>query len=171
MAALDLVLRATQRRLTTVDRLRGALAQRPRHRWRRLLVEVLTDAANGVASPLERHYLRDVERRHRLPSGARNAREQAPGGWPLVPRRAVRQVADVVELDGREAHPVDGAFRDLRRDNHAVVAGETVLRFGWRNVVGNPCEVAAQVGAVLQARGWTGRPMPCGTGCSVSRTA
>ena len=169
-AAIDLVLRATQRRLTTAVRLRDALDRRRRHRWRGLLSEVLSEVAQGVASPLERHYLRDVERRHRLPSGERNRQETASGRhW----YRDVRYPGweTVVELDGREAHPVDAAFRDLRRDNHAVVAGETVLRYGWRDVVGRPCEVAAQVAAVLALRGWPGRPVPCGAGCAAGRTA
>ena len=70
-AALGLIFQVTQRRLTTAGRLRAALAQRSRHRWRSLLTEVLAEVEDGVASPLERRYARDVERRHGLPSGER----------------------------------------------------------------------------------------------------
>jgi hypothetical protein len=73
----------------------------------------------------------------------------------------------VVELDGREAHPTDQAFRDLRRDNQVTVTGRTVLRYGWRDVVGEPCAVAAQVGLALQQRGWSGSVGRCGAGCPI----
>ena len=66
--AVDLVLRATQRRLTTADRLRFSLQRRPRHRWRALLLDVLSDVEDGVTSPLERRYRRDVEHGHGLPA-------------------------------------------------------------------------------------------------------
>ncbi|MET0965061.1 MAG: hypothetical protein ABWZ02_01615, partial [Nakamurella sp.] len=65
--ALDIVLRATQRRITSADRLRRSLRQRKRQAWRSLLIEVLTDIEDGVASPLERRYRRDVELAHQLP--------------------------------------------------------------------------------------------------------
>jgi len=148
-----LVLRAIQRRLTTADRLRSALRARPRHRWRGLVSDILAETAAGVASPLELHYRREVELRHRLPPGIRNAQDIAPGGGHWYRDVHNRRWRVIVELDGREAHPIDAAFRDLRRDNLAAVAGETVLRYGWRDVIGNPCNVAAQVASVLAARG------------------
>jgi hypothetical protein len=76
VVAIDLILRATQRRLTTADRLRRSIDQRPRQRWRSLLLEVLTDVVAGVESALERRYLRDVERPHHLPAGTRNKPEK-----------------------------------------------------------------------------------------------
>ena len=42
---------------------------------RRLLLEVLDDVSTGAYSALERRYLRDVERAHALPTGARQSRE------------------------------------------------------------------------------------------------
>jgi hypothetical protein len=39
------------------------------------------------------------------------------------------------------------------------------LRYGWRDVVGDPCGVAAQVAVLLTARGWSGTPQPCGATC------
>ncbi len=76
-----------------------------------------------------------------------------------------------MELDGREAHPEDQAFRDYRRDNHAAVAGEAVLRYGWRDVVGRPCEVALQVGQVLALSGWQGPLVGCRPGCHAAATS
>ena len=38
-----------------------------------------------------------------------------------------------------------GPFRDMRRDNSATTDGLATLRYGYRDVFGSPCEVAAQV--------------------------
>lgn len=134
-----------------------------------LLREVLADIDDGVPSPLELHYRRDVERCHRLPPGARNEVEvQRLGGrWYRDVRYSAWYV--IVELDGREAHPAEGAFRDMGRDNVAVADGDVVLRYGWRDIVGDPCGVAAQVGVVLALHGWTGRPQPCSASCTADR--
>lgn len=160
-----LVLSAIQRRLTTADRIRVAIDARSRHRWRGLLIEMLSEAREGVASPLELRYRRDAELRHQLPQGARNRGETAPSGgnWYRELRYPDWQL--IVELDGREAHPLDRAFRDLRRDNHAVVSGDTTLRSGWRDIAVDPCAVALQVAFVLAGRGWAGRLRPCGPEC------
>jgi hypothetical protein len=94
--------------------------------------------------------------------------------WPRLPPvpHDVRYepFSTVVELDGREAHPVEESFRDLRRDNTGTVAGDRMLRYGWRDVAGRACEVAMQVGDVLHAQGWTGRLRQCGPACPVSET-
>jgi hypothetical protein len=164
---LSLVFRVTSGRLTTAGRLRSALAQRSRHRWRLLLKQVLADVDDGVASALERRYAHDVERAHGLPHGERNRAEPAPGGGNWYRDVRYPKCATVVELDGREAHSADQHFRDLRRDNHAAVQGEAVLRYGWRDVAGRPCTVAEQVADVLHAQGWTGTPHPCGPSCPI----
>jgi very-short-patch-repair endonuclease len=169
--AIDLVLRATQRRTTTADRLRHTMNRRPRQRWRALLLDVLAEVQVGVASNLELTYRRDVEQRHRLPAGTRNEMEDGPRGGHRYRDVRYRPWHVIVELDGREAHPVDEAFRDMRRDNIAAVAGDTSLRYGWRDVVGDPCGVAAQVGAVLRLGGWAGGPRKCGVACTVDRPA
>jgi hypothetical protein len=163
--ALGLVFQATQRRLTTAGRIREALARRARHRWRVLLEEVLAEVEVGIASPLERRYARDVEKRHGLPLGQRNQPESRPGGGCWYRDVRYERWNTVVELDGQEAHPVDQRFRDLRRDNEAVVRGEGVLRYGWRDVAGRACEAAGQVGAALRVRGWSGSPHRCGPAC------
>jgi very-short-patch-repair endonuclease len=162
--AAHFVLTANQRRLTTADRLGRALASRSRHRWRGLLRQILDEAKDGVASPLELQYRRIVEAAHQLPAGLRNRREVSPigGSWYRDVRYPRWHV--VVELDGRDAHPVHRAFRDYRRDNRAALAKETVLRYGWRDVIGNPCDVAAQVAQILAFGGWQGQPSPCSSG-------
>lgn len=72
---VGLILRATQRRKTTPGRLEVALAGRSYQPRRSLILDVLTDAESGVASPLEAHYRRRVEAAHGLPIGARNGLE------------------------------------------------------------------------------------------------
>lgn len=158
--------RACQRRLTTPERLRAALEERARVRHRALMRRVLADVDDGATSPLERRYLRDVERRHGLPSGTRQRRHQVAGR---------RQYSDVeyeryrvrVELDGLAYHPADQHARDAQRDNAALLIGDVTLRYGWAPVVGTPCDVALEVGLLLSRRGWSGRPVACSPTCTV----
>ncbi len=73
----------------------------------------------------------------------------------------------VVELDGRVAHPEESRWRDIRRDNASIVNGQKPLRYGWADVTEWPCQVAADVGAVLSGRGWDGRLRRCGCACQL----
>jgi very-short-patch-repair endonuclease len=157
--------RGVNARLTTVERLLDAMAQRPYLRHRRLLREGLGDVASGCRSVLEWSYLHRVERAHGLPAGER----QVP-----VRRGTAHQFLDVryphyrtrVELDGRAAHPFHERFRDMRRDNAGVRAGDATLRYGTADVAGRPCDVAREVAEVLRAHGWTGAYRSCGQpGC------
>jgi hypothetical protein len=166
-AVVDVVLRATQRRTTTAARLATSLERRARQRWRALLVSILRDVRDGVASPLEREYARRVERAHGLPAARRNRPDRSAG------RRVYRDVRYLpfevlAELDGRTYHPPELAHLDRRRDNAEVVAARPVLRFGWREVVGEPCRAAEQVSMVLQQHGWQGQAYPCGPECALS---
>ena len=159
--------RACQRRLSTPTRLREAAARRPRMRHRRLVADVLADVRAGVSSPLERRYRRDVERAHGLPAASRN------GAMTLQGRRWYHDVRYRrwhlrVELEGLAYHPDDDGWRDDVRDNAAVLAGDAVLRYGWRAVVSRPCQTASEVAAALRERGWRGTPRSCGLGCTVS---
>jgi hypothetical protein len=130
-------------------------------------MERLGDLAAGAQSPLELRYLKDVERAHGLPPGVRQRR---------LAGRTVRWI-DVdleefgvrVELDGRVGHVEEGAFRDRVRDNAATVSGRATLRYGWVDVVGSPCAVAAEVAQVLRRRGWAGQLVACGPHCRMSR--
>jgi very-short-patch-repair endonuclease len=164
--AYDWITRALGRRLTTQARLRDAMAQRSRLRWRQDLAEAVTSDWDGVHSRLERRYVRDVERPHALPRGIRQARVRRGT------RNEYRDVlydeyAVAVELDGRAAHPGDTRWSDIRRDNAAAADGIVSLRYGWRDVSQYPCLVAAQIAEVLRRRGYGG-DQGCSPCCPVS---
>jgi hypothetical protein len=168
--ALSWMTRACGRRLTTAHHVREAMSHRQRIRWRRELLAALGDVAAGCQSPLELHYLRDVERAHGLPSATRQAARRRRGGrWYDDVHYAGYRTR--VELDGRAAHPVDHRFRDMRRDNSAAVDGDTVLRYGWSDVTERCCEVAGQVAMVLRRHGWRGTPRSCGHGCLILKSS
>jgi hypothetical protein len=154
----DLVTRAVQRGLTTPKQMLRSLSGRGRHNRRVLLTELLQDVDEGAESPLELRYLRDVERAHGLPRGARQR--------PSADRPALRDVlyeryAFVVELDGRKGHEGEGKFRDMRRDNAALLANLSTVRYGFGDVAGSPCEVGWEVAQLLMRRGWEGPFTPC----------
>ena len=155
--AIGWVTRAVGARRTTAEHLRRALENRRRVRHRQLLGDLLGDVAQGVESPLELRYLRDVELAHALPHGDRQHRSELPFRRDVV-YRAFRLV---VELDGRLGHEGAGLFRDMRRDNRTALTGDMTLRYGSVDVLGRPCAVARQVETALQLRGWTGRLSPC----------
>jgi len=148
--------------------LRQNLDARPKTRWRAEIREALEDVASGVHSPLERRYLRDVERAHGLPTADRQACAVQNG---RVVRRDVRyrRYRVVVELDGAAYHPADRRLADARRDNAAAAHGMVTLRYGWSDVTTRPCQVAAEVAETLRARGWTGQPRRCGPNCQLPR--
>jgi len=154
--AIGWIAAACGRQLTTAGRLRAAFAARPKVRWRRELGRVLADVEDGCHSVLEVRYCADVERAHGLPA----ARRQVPVGT-LREDVEYEEFALVVELDGQLAHPAEGLVHDRRRDNAAVERGRRTVRYGWAEVAGDPCAVAAQVARLLAAAGWTGRPHPC----------
>jgi hypothetical protein len=158
-AAVGTLADACQAGATSVSRLRTELDLLVRLPRRRLLAAVLEDLAAGAMSPLERRYVRDVERAHRLP---RAERQQGDGVARDV---AYRTHGLFVELDGRLGHEwAADQWRDLDRDLDAAASGSITVRLGWRQVL-EPCRTAQAVGRILQARGWEGRPVPCGPGC------
>jgi hypothetical protein len=157
------------RRLTTQARLWQALELRGKMRWRQELAELLTADAAGINSILEWRYHHYVELPHNLPSRSRQVRAVVAG------RRVYRDVlyeafAVVAELDGQLAHPGEGRWDDIRRDNAAAAEGKITLRYGWFQVTKTPCEVAAEVARVLAGRGYTGA-RPCSAGCPVGRSS
>jgi hypothetical protein len=163
-AVIDVVIGATAGRLTTAARLEHEMRQWRRLRWRRLLESLLEDVTDGVASALERRWRRDVEQAHGLPRATRNAAEAIGGRRRYRDLRYPGKV--VAELDGQAAHPESGAFRDRERDNAAARQLDLALRYGWREVVGDPCGCAAEVGEVLGRQGWQGRLRRCGSQCT-----
>lgn len=153
---VEVVTNAIQSRRTTARRVLACADRRARLPHRADLIELLADVAEGAESPLELRYLRDVQRRHQLPPALRQDRSSR--------RRAVRDLryekyALLIELDGRTHVP--GRFRDMRRDNGALLDGEVTLRYGWHDVADRPCQVAWEVGQLLSSRGWPGRPSRC----------
>src|SRR6185369_1740854 len=44
----------------------------------------------------------------------------------------------------------------------AVEQGDQVVRYGWADVMPDPCPTAAQMARLLQAAGWRGTPKSCG---------
>jgi hypothetical protein len=164
--AVALVLDSCRQRRTTPQRLLAELDRLPRLRRRALLIEVLRDAAGGTESFLEYVYLHKVERAHGLPTAARQVR--ADGSHGVVYRDTqYEEYGVIVELDGRAGHEAAGArWRDMSRDNAALMEAKLTLRFGYQ-LVGDPCAAAAQVAQVLHSRGWRGVPAPCCPSCPV----
>lgn len=159
---------AVGRRLTTPDRLGQALADRSRMRWRAWITAALQDAADGVHSPLERHYVHGVERAHGLPAACRQARRRHGSGTRYLDN--LYEAYDVcVELDGTAAHPAEGRWRDTHRDNANLVQGARTLRYGWPDVTVHRCRTAAQVAAALRRYGWKGTIRPCGPACTAAQ--
>jgi len=163
------VTRAIARDLTDDSRLREAMSNRPRLRWRADLHELIIAAAGGDHSVLEFRYHRDVERAHGLPEPSRQVSFATPGGRRGRRDRVYEEYGVVVELDGRLAHPEENRWQDKTRDNAAAAAGKQSLRYGWEQVRWEPCATAAEVARVLRLHGWAGRPRPCSPGCPVQQ--
>jgi hypothetical protein len=162
--AVSWVIQACSRRLTRPELLRSVMAARPQLRWRAELRAVTADAAAGVHSLLEARYVRDVEQPHGLPRAVRQASSRV-GARTRYLDNLYREFGVAVELDGQAAHPTEARWRDIRRDNASAAAGIVTLRYGWVDITTDPCRVAAEISHVLQQRGWTGYPRPCGPGC------
>jgi hypothetical protein len=163
------ITRAFARDLTDESRLRAAMCQRPKLRWRADLRELIAAAASGDHSVLEYRYDRDVERPHGLPEPVRQAPFVGPDGRRGRRDRLYVAYGVVVELDGRLAHPDEEQWRDKGRDNAAAVDRQQTLRYGWEDVRRHPCATALQVARVLRVHGWDGWPRPCSPGCPVER--
>ena len=159
-------IKACQRRLTTPDRVTGALAERHRLRWRGDVRDAIAAARVGVHSPLELRYFRDVEGKHGLLAGERQA---------LVTRGTARQYLDVrysdygviVELDGVLAHSPENRNTDARRDNANTLGGCQTLRYSWVPVAYHACETAQQVFELLRRNGYRGTLRRCGKNCRI----
>jgi hypothetical protein len=160
---------AFARDLTDESRLRAAMRQRPKLRWRADLHELIVAAAGGDHSVLEYRYDRDVERAHGLPEPIRQAPFVGPDGRWGRRDRLYRDYGVVVELDGRLGHGPEDQWRDKARDNAGAADRKQTLRYGWDHVRRHPCATALQVATVLRIHGWNGWPRPCSPGCPVER--
>ena len=166
--AVGWVTRAIGRRLTTQDKLRHAMEARKRVRRRSQLAELLSPDSAGIHSVLEYRYVRDVERPHRFPPGRRQAFGRRIGRAEYRDT-LYEEYQTIVELDGRVAHPGDSRWNDIRRDNAAVTAGLSTLRYGWRDVTVTPCAIAAEIADALARRGYADA-RPCSPTCPVARS-
>ncbi len=167
-AAFAIACAACQRRLTTPARLRRAIDARPKLRWRRQLTAALADIGTGVHSLLEYRYVRYVERPHGLPAAIRQAKV-VTGTQARYLDNLYGDFGVCVELDGRQAHPDDRRWLDVKRDNATAARGGVTLRYGWADIETRACETAIQVGLTLRSRGWTGCLRPCGPRCPATR--
>lgn len=167
--AFGWIFRATGKWLTDAERIRRAMAARQKMRWRAELSACLDDADEGVRSNLEHRYVRDVERPHGLPRAMRQARVIRYGRVSYLDN-LYEDYLVCVELDGRAAHPLGERWRDYRRDNAGAVDGIITLRYGWSDVTGQPCQVAAQIADILRRRGWKGAGQNCGPRCRLGPT-
>jgi hypothetical protein len=155
--AIAVVVKAVSTQRTTPASLRLALAGRSRQRWRAELIEMLTPAAAGAESVLELRFVKGVLRPHGLPLG--ESQQHTRAGRHDRRYAALRLL---VELDGWAWHGDPGArAHDNRRDRVAAIDGWLTTRAGWREVVGAPCQLAWELGRLMQARGWSGVPRRC----------
>ena len=164
--AVGWLARACGRRLTQAERLRRAMDARSKMRWRTDLALALSDIGDGAHSLLEYRYVRNVERAHALPK----AKRQAPilvGGRRGYLDNLYQPYGVGTELDGSAAHPIEERWHDIHRDNAAAQAGIEILRYSWADVTARPCQVAAQLCAVLRERGWESTPKRCAPACAV----
>jgi hypothetical protein len=159
------------RELTSEKRLRYAISERPRIRWRTRVLDILACGESGDHSVLEYRYTRDVERAHGLPEPDRQVPFRLPSGRIGRRDRVYTRYRLVVELDGRLAHRSEDKWRDHKRDRAAIVAGYQPLRCGWSDVDVTPCATAAEVATILQGRGWQGSLRPCSPSCIAATSA
>jgi hypothetical protein len=159
---------AVGRRRTTPELLGKALAARSRMRWRAWVTAALADAADGVHSPLEWRYVCGVERSHGLPTARRQAKRRHGSGTRYLDN-LYEKYGVCIELDGAVAHPAEGRWRDMRRDNANLVRGTVTLRYGWPDATEHRCRTAAEIAALLRRRGWKGTIRPCSPTCQAPR--
>ncbi len=150
-------------RRSTPDRLLAAAQGRKRLRWRRLILGVLADAADGASSVLEMEYLRRVERAHGLPRAQRQVRDQAARGSRLVYRDAeLGELCIVIELDGRIGHSTTPERdADFERDLDVAVSERSTIRLGWGQSYVRPCVTAAKLAWIFRRLGWRGAFVRC----------
>jgi hypothetical protein len=164
--AVAWLVRAVGRRLTTPARLRAALAQRARVRWRRELSATVEDVAMGCHSTAELRYLREVERAHGLPTGDRQRPRRRRGGrW--YDDVCYDEYRTIVEIDGPVAHPLEMWGLDAARDNAAALEDYDTLRIDVPKLA-QPCQRAIEVVTLLWRNGWTDLPVPCRLTCPVA---
>jgi Transcriptional regulator, AbiEi antitoxin len=162
--------KAFGRDLVNPGMLAAALSDRKRMRKRSWLVEALADVADGVMSPIELRYVRDVERAHGLPPAKRQARRELDGGVRFLDN-FYEPFRLCVEIDGRLTHPPEQKWRDADRDSDNLFRDDVqTIRLGLRHVTTGRCVQAAKLAKLFIRRGWDGEGLrPCGPDCAVNQ--
>ncbi len=143
---------------TTAAILLATLTDRKRIANRALIHSTLLDVRDGINSHLEYDYVHRVERPHDLPAMTRQF---------VVPETGKRadgayeEYRLLIELDGERWHTGQQVFRDRERDNRHSAIGWRSLRFGRRDVHGNPCGIAYDVATYITSGGWSGTMKLC----------
>ncbi|MFI5565470.1 hypothetical protein ACIA2T_39775 [Amycolatopsis japonica] len=154
--AVNVVVDLVSRSKVPVSAMRDCVSMRPPFRFRAEIQRGLELVDGGLMSALEVEFKEQVEERHGLPPGDRQTAIEVDGKtlWEDVTYDS-HGAALTVRLDGRATHAMAAvAFRDRRRDNAAELAGRARLVYGWQDVRESPCEVAAEVRAILLREGW-----------------
>ncbi|MFD5248665.1 hypothetical protein ACFWIW_29275 [Amycolatopsis sp. NPDC058340] len=154
--AVNVVVDLVSRSKVPVSAMRDCVSMRPPFRFRAEIQRGLELVDGGLMSALEVEFKEQVEERHGLPPGDRQTAIEVDGKtlWEDVTYDS-HGAALTVRLDGRATHAMASvAFRDRRRDNAAELAGRARLVYGWQDVRDSPCEVAAEVRAILVREGW-----------------
>jgi very-short-patch-repair endonuclease len=134
------------RRVVNADELRRAIRQAE---FLRLpIADVLSDEHELTRSQLERAFL-ETCRRHRLPRPEVNV---------VIGGREVdflwREQRLIVEVDGYRSHGTRSAFEEDRaRDLDLKLFGYYVVRFTYRQLMGEPARVARAVRVLLEQEG------------------
>jgi very-short-patch-repair endonuclease len=166
---IALVTDLARARLTTPDKLVAAMARATGLRRRPLAEQMLAEAAAGVHSVLEHHFVTLV-RTHALPRPQLQVRLELADGTIYYLDTLFSPYGVVVELDGVEWHSSTSAQdQDRRRDNVHALVGRTPLRYGWSAVIEQCCDVALEIGQLLTAAGWTGTVLRCGRSAPENR--
>jgi hypothetical protein len=160
---MGLVSSALQKGKVSAEQIEWAMrGMRVKHR--KLILALLNEFRGGATTPLEIAGTRRILKAHGLPTGRGQVREQA-NGRSIIRDRVVGGV--IIEFDGRLGHSDPGGrFRDLDRDNAAVLTGRPTLRFGWTDVYDHPCRAADQIAEALTRLGTNPNMEPCSAGCS-----
>ena len=130
-------------------RLMEVAAARKKLGWRGDLTEIIVAGAGGAHSVIEYRYDRDVEQAHGLPSAAKQVKYTKPDGSRGYRDRCYEKYKLIVELDGKQHHPLEHRGRDQDRDNDATATVGSTLRYGWVDVTRKRCDSARQVHAAL----------------------
>jgi hypothetical protein len=145
----------------------AAIERRNRLRWRTEITQIISAVHAGDESPLENAYTTNVERRHRLPASERQVPFTGENGKSGRRDRVYPDFKVIVELDGELNHRGNKVRKDKARDRTAATTGLQTVRLEWPDVHSQACASAADIAAILQRRGWTGKARPCSLTCQV----